>query len=149
MAWERSDEEIMERYLKSLSMRAKDGGVLVPPVCCINCKDKECPSSCEKFQNVMGDIKCTLVEMEFGRVDTWWELLWRIVPYAILTGITVAFGIYICHRDVQKSVVSVDRFRCGETSDVSTSISFIGPKVEFERFSQALTNALQICKEMK
>ncbi len=139
----------MERYLKSLSMRAKDGSVLVPPVCCINCKDKKCPSSCEKFQNVMGDIKCTLVEMEFGRVDTWWELLCRIVPYAILTGITVAFGIYICYRDVQKSVVSVDRFRCGETSDVSASISFIGPKVDFERFSQALTNALQTCKETK
>ena len=139
----------MERYLKSLSMRAKDGSVLVPPVCCINCKDKECPSSCEKFQKVMGDIKCTLVEMEFGRVDTWWELLWRIVPYAILTGITVALGIYICHRDVQKSVVSVDRFRSGETSDVSAAISFLGPKLEFERFSQALTNVLKTCKEMK
>lgn len=133
----------MERYLKSLSMRAKDGNVLVPPVCCINCKELQCSTSCDKYQKAMGGVKCVQVEMEFGRVDTWWELLWRIVPYAILTGITVVLMMWICHRDVQRSVVSVGQLSYESATCVNATITFEGPKVDQDRFLQALTKALQ------
>lgn len=139
----------MERYLKSLSMRAKDGNVLFPPVCCVNCKALNCPTSCDKYQKLMGEVKCTQVEMEFGCVDAGREWLWRVILYGVITGITVALMMWICRRDVQRSEVSLDRLRCGDTSSVSATITFEGPKVDQERFSQALTNALQTCKGMR
>lgn len=56
----------MERYLKSVSVKAFDGSAIKIPFCCINCKKDQCGLPCQEYADEMKEQKCSRFEMEFG-----------------------------------------------------------------------------------
>lgn len=139
----------MERYLKHVKLTAKDGEVIVPPVCCANCSEQKCPTTCEKYETLLKNAKCTQVEMDFAAVGNGLNLM--AVITLILLGCFVVLLMVLIWKGSQDCALNVEseRYDTALHTDKRVSVAFHCASMGESVFTQTVDRAAQIIKELR
>lgn len=137
----------MERYLKRVTLEAKDGSVVIPPVCCANCTKKECPMTCKEYEELLKEAKCTRVEMEFGIAS---RKNWS--PEILIGLLIIGFVVcsYVCLKPCrdQGCEMKVAHKKTALSMDTSTAINFRSTEMDVGCLTQSVNRVMNFCKEL-
>lgn len=118
----------MERYIKSISIRSSNGSVIMPPLCCLHCKNQTCEIPCDKYETMMKGVTCSSFDIEWTTHTCWYQELSTVLLVLLFTGGCVLGGWLAmrtpdCHqaeicasRDMRLKRSSLLISSCGDTN---------------------------------
>ncbi len=140
----------MERYLKYVKMKAESGKTIVPPVCCMACPKKVCPLPCPDYESFIRGVKCTQFEMEFGLVDSTWDVIRKCIYSGVLLVIVacIPWSLYLISQNMrQRCEVSVERYAFEKVSGTEFGLSYSGTKIDTNVVMSVVGTALDAVKK--
>lgn len=140
----------MNRYLKYVKMKTESGKTIALPACCMACPKKVCPLRCPNYELFTQGVKCNQFEMEFGLVDTTWDVIWKCIYYVLLLVIVacIPLSLYLISQNMrQRCEVPVERYAFEKVSGRKFGLSYSGMKIDTNVVMSVVGTALDAVKK--